>query len=676
MAKSESDASDLRKFAPFLAPEERDQLHGLLNFVGPTPPGFAESLRGLARSYIDEGDSAKLRAICLLVADLLEQGWRVSFEAEGLHFRPPGITTGTDQSVEDVKSRLRAALQTARHRQLAEPSVTAFITRMERRTLRAPGVRSSVLDLIDDGAALAREFAAIAALPEADRERALANLVNPVVEVCRSGTRCRDTGLPLNDIWRYFRHTWAHEYRPIPGRQLLVLIRNAARPNRPVMGIAMLASPVMRVSVRDNWIGWLRESAEANLREGSWEAGLFAQAITERLESSIDSVRWDDLARPDEVDTPVDNTVLRLEQKAAGAAFARDLELQAHYQANVQEGGRVRPMRGSVKLAGPDSDWRTASEDLLFVRKRAELLAHLLFAKQVFRAADLQGNPAAAFEQLFSAKTGQRAIDIVLTEFRKAGLSSRVADVSICGAIAPYNELLCGKLVALLLASKEVRDQYAERYGGQVSVIASQMAGRAISKPADLRVLTTTSLYGVGSSQYNRLTLKSSDHSYLDHDIRWNSIGQSKTGGFGTLHLGSDTAHALRQMAQSLHTSRRVNNRFGEGTSPRLRQIREGLDALGISSDSVLHHATPRLFYACELGGDARASLMGMPGYAAEPSTVDAIARAWRRRWLDGRILRPETLGAMKCLGPESVRRSLRGESRQDLLTELESAAP
>lgn len=676
MAKSESDPSDLRKFAPFLAPEERDQLHGLLNFVGPTPPGFAESLRGLARSYIDEGDSAKLRAICLLVADLLEQGWRVSFEAEGLHFRPPGITTGTGQSVEDVKSRLRAALQTARHRQLAEPSVTAFITRMERRTLRAPGVSSSVLDLIDDGAALAREFAAIADLPEADREPALANLVDPIVEVCRSGTRCRDTGLPLNDIWRYFRHTWAHEYRPIPGRQLLVLIRNAARPNRPVMGIAMLASPVMRVSVRDNWIGWLRESAEANLREGSWEAGLFAQAITERLESSIDSVRWDDLARPDEVDTPVDNTVLRLEQKAAGAAFARDLELQAHYQANIQEGGRVRPMRGSVKLAGPDSDWRTASEDLLFVRKRAELLAHLLFAKQVFRAADLQGNPAAAFDQLFSAKTGQRAIDIVLTEFRKAGLSSRVADVSICGAIAPYNELLCGKLVALLLASKEVRDQYAERYGGQVSVIASQMAGRAISKPADLRVLTTTSLYGVGSSQYNRLTLKSSDHSYLDHDIRWNSIGQSKTGGFGTLHLGSDTAHALRQMAQSLHTSRRVNNRFGEGTSPRLRQIREGLDALGISSDSVLHHATPRLFYACELGGDARASLMGMPGYAAEPSTVDAIARAWRRRWLDGRILRPETLGAMKRLGPESVRRSLRGESRRDLLTELEGEAP
>ena len=673
MATNDEDPADLRKFAPFLAPGERDQLHGLLNFAGPSPPGFAESLRALARGYIDDGDSAKLRTICLLVADLLEQGWRVSYEAAGLHFSPPGITTGTGQSVDDVKSRIRAALQAARRRQLGEPSVRTFINRMERRTLRTPGVRSSILDLIDDGEALADDLAAIATLPETEREPALAKLVDPVVEICQAGMRCPNTGLPLNDIWRYFRHTWAHEYRPIPGRQLLVLIRNAARPNRPIMGIAMLASPVMRVSVRDSWIGWLRDAAEANLREGRWQPDFFARAMTDRLESSIDAVRWDDLARPDEIDTPVDTTVLRLEQRAAGAAFARDLELRAHYQANVQAGGRVRPMRGSVKVADVDADWRTASEDLLFVRKRAELLSQLLFAKQVFRAADLQGDPAAALDQLLSAKTGQRAIDIVLTEFRKAGLSSRVADVSICGAVAPYNELLGGKLVALLLASSEVRDHYARRYGGQVSVIASQMAGRAISKPADLRLLTTTSLYGVGSSQYNRLALRASEHDLLEQDIRWNSIGRSKTGGFGTLHLGADTAHALRQMAQNLHTSRRVNNRFGEGTSPRLRQIREGLDALGIASDSVLHHATPRLFYACELGGDAKASLLGMAGEEAQPSPANAIAKAWRRRWLDGRIRRPETLDGMRSQGPESVSRSLLDQPRDDLLAELES---
>ena len=673
MAKSDDDLSGLRRFAPFLAPDERDQLHGLLNFAGPTPPGFADSLRELARSYIDDGDSAKLRAVCLLIADLLEQGWGVSFEKEGLHFRPPGIKTNADFSVDDVKVRIKSALQAARRRQLAEPSVRNFINHMERRRLRAHGVRSSILDLVDDGAGLAEELAAIAAFADPDREAALSSLIDPVVEICQSGKRCSDTGLLLNDIWRYFRHTWAHEYRPIPGRQLLILVRNAARPNRPVMGIAMLASPVMRVSVRDNWVGWLREAAETNLRDCKWDPETFARAITERLEDSISAVRWDDLATSEEIEMPVENTVLRLEQKASGAAFARDLELRAHFQTHREQGGQVKPMRGAVKMAGADTDWRGASEDLLFLRKRAELLSQLLFAKQIFRAADLKGNPSAALGQLLSARTGQRAIDIVLTEFRKAGLSSRVADVSICGAVPPYNELLCGKLVALLLASKEVRDHYAQRYGGQVSVIASQMAGRAISKPADLRVLTTTSLYGVGSSQYNRLNLRVTDHDGLDHDLRWDSIGQSKTGGFGTLHLGADTAYALRQMAQNLHTSRRVNNRFGEGTSPRLRQIRAGLDALGISSNSILHHATPRLFYACELGGDARASLMGMASEQAELAAAARIAEAWRRRWLDGRSQRVETLAAMKLLGPQSVRRSLLAGTEKDLLSDLET---
>jgi hypothetical protein len=65
--------------------------------------------------------------------------------------------------------------------------------------------------------------------------------------------------------------------------------------------------------------------------------------------------------------------------------------------------------------------------------------------------------------------------------------------------------------------------------------------------------------------------------------------------------LGGETAQALRSMAMSRHDSRRANNRFGEGTSPRLRQIREGLDALGLKSDTILHHATPRIFYGCEL---------------------------------------------------------------------------
>lgn len=525
---------------------------------------------------------------------------------------------------------------------------------MERRAARPVG-RFSVLDLVDNGADLARELRSISHVCDADREAALAQLIDPVVEICEAGAKCPDTGLALTDIWRYFRHTWAHEYRAIPGRQMLVLIRNAARPLRPIMGIAMLASPVMRLACRDIWIGWLRDAAWDRVEAGLWDAAALGAALSNRISASLRGIRTDDLVTGKEIRWPSEAVCLRLEQRAAGAAAAREAQLRGHFEQHRDEDGRVKPHRGEIKTAGDDVDWKRASDDLLFVRKRAESLAQLLFAKRMFAAARLGRDPISGLEGLFASPTGRRALDIAFAEFRKAGLSSQVADVSICGAVHPYNQLLGGKLVALLLASREIADAYAQRYGGQVSVIASQMAGRPISKPADLRILTTTSLYGVGSSQYNRLVLSRADHPELDHDLRWGAIGESLTGGFGTLHLGAETAQALRNIALLRHDARRVNNRFGEGTSPRLRQIREGLDALGLKSDAILHHATPRLFYACELDPNARDALVGLANVASRSADVRSIAAAWRRRWLNKRVLREETLANLSSLGPTSV---------------------
>lgn len=646
-----------RAFSPFLAPEERQQLHALLTAGEDFPPSFANELRALARRYIDDGDSLKLRAICLLVADLCDQGWKVAIEADRITFEPPGIARDGEQSVDDVKARVRGALMTARRRQLNEPSVDQFLQRMERPNARA--TTKPVQALIDDGAELARLFEALEGLPEEVRAERLKRIVDPVVEVCDATARCPDTGLRLLDIWRYFRHTWAHEYRSVPGRQMMILVRNAARPNRPVMGIAMLASPVMRLKPRDQWIGWLRHSAQDRVATGQWDAAAFGQTLLARIDASLQTIRWDDLATASEIADPTEKIALRLEQSAAGAAFAREKQLRAHYETHRSAGGQVKPHHGVVRGAEIDSDWRTASEDLLFVRKRAEGLAQLLFAKRMFRGAALSTDPEPGLTQLFETRSGQKALDIALAEFRKAGLSSEVADVSVCGAVHPYNEILGGKLVALMLTSEEVRQAYVARYGGQTSIIASQMAGRPIQKPANLKILTTTSLYGVGSSQYNRLVLRAKDHAQLPHDIRWGAIGESLTGGFGTLHLGGETAEALRTMALTRHDSRRVNNRFGEGTSPRLRQIREGLDALGVKSDAILHHATPRIFYGCELNPGARNALLGLGSGTSAAPTTEAIGTAWRSRWVDARIRRPETLAALAALGPRSVQASL-----------------
>ncbi|RWO83720.1 MAG: hypothetical protein EOS18_02370 [Mesorhizobium sp.] len=58
-----------RSFAPFLAPHERKELHSLLKIGEGPPPSFADALRTLARSYVDDR------------SEILRDGWG------GFHFR-------------------------------------------------------------------------------------------------------------------------------------------------------------------------------------------------------------------------------------------------------------------------------------------------------------------------------------------------------------------------------------------------------------------------------------------------------------------------------------------------------------------------------------------------------------------------------------------------------------
>ncbi len=73
---------------------------------------------------------------------------------------------------------------------------------------------------------------------------------------------------------------------------------------------------------------------------------------------------------------------------------------------------------------------------------------------------------------------------------------------------------------------------------------------------------------------------------------------------------------------------------FGEGTSPLLRQIRDGLNALRFEANDVLEHSWTRLIYALELYPGARDDLLLNRASAANLPTADEIGEAWRRRWL------------------------------------------
>jgi hypothetical protein len=83
-------------------------------------------------------------------------------------------------------------------------------------------------------------------------------------------------------------------------------------------------------------------------------------------------------------------------------------------------------------------------------------------------------------------------------------VGNAIADLTVCGAVAPYNELLGGKLVAMLMASPEVREEYHRRYSSTPSIIASSMAGKPVRRPLDLVFISTTSLYGQRPNQYDR----------------------------------------------------------------------------------------------------------------------------------------------------------------------------
>mgnify|MGYP004260057073 CR=1 FL=1 len=74
----------------------------------------------------------------------------------------------------------------------------------------------------------------------------------------------------------------------------------------------------------------------------------------------------------------------------------------------------------------------------------------------------------------------------------------------ICGAVAPYNKILGGKLISMLMASPEVNEYAAAKYKNTPSIIASSIKGDIVIRKSDIVLLDTTSLYGQSPNQYTR----------------------------------------------------------------------------------------------------------------------------------------------------------------------------
>ncbi len=224
---------------------------------------------------------------------------------------------------------------------------------------------------------------------------------------------------------------------------------------------------------------------------------------------------------------------------------------------------------------------------------------------------------------------------------RRAG--ANLLEITTCGAVAPYGPILGGKLVALMMLSPQVGADYQAAYDAP-SIISSQMLNRPVIRDNKLVYLGTTSLYAHGSSQYNRLKLPAKTIAPDQPELRYEPIGE--TTGFGTLQFSPETSRAIDQLVSASKAFKDVNSVFGEGTSPKLRKLKQGMRLIGFNPDRMLRHEQKRLIYAAPLASQSREWLLeratDLPSYLANPEAFpdasEAIAEYWRKRWLAGRL--------------------------------------
>ena len=255
-----------------------------------------------------------------------------------------------------------------------------------------------------------------------------------------------------------------------------------------------------------------------------------------------------------------------------------------------------------------------------------------------------------AWNEAFENARFRQALGQIVRMLKGERVGVNMMDITVCGAVAPYNLLLGGKLMCLLLCSPEVVNRYQQRYENQTSLIASSMRGAPVHRRAELVLLCTTSLYGSALSQYSRVKVTAEAIGGKPHEkIEYRSIGLSE--GFGSFHISQETLGLITTLIGRSKEARKVNSIFGEGVNPLMRKIREGLELLGLPSDVLMNHGNKRVVYGIALAKNFREVLVGFSDSAhyiapltREKLRTEMLSTFWRRRWLLHRLEKPGIL--------------------------------
>jgi hypothetical protein len=193
-----------------------------------------------------------------------------------------------------------------------------------------------------------------------------------------------------------------------------------------------------------------------------------------------------------------------------------------------------------------------------------------------------------------------------------------IMDAYVLGALPPYNMLLGGKLVACLIRSRDIYDDFAKSYGRTTGIISQE------EKKARLLAVTTSSSMG-RSSVYNRLKLGGVEY--------FRPIGY--TGGWGHFHIPDCLFAELRDYLREIGHPYADLHRFGQGPNWRMRTTRVALRKLGFEED-LLRHGIQREVFICQLADNALKILHGGRGRPILSSLLSAgdVASLAMERWI------------------------------------------
>lgn len=571
-----------------------------------------------------------------LILDLMLQDWelvvnrgKILLELETLDEK--------DKNLDDEKAKTRRRHLLARDVQLKETSVADFIRGMEKRRLTDKGWHS-IFSVMRDGSELKKLLNEVKQLSTEEKKvEALSNIVKPYIQVVEPTEKCSQTGLALSDIWRYFRHTWINEYKSLPGRSMSILIRDAAAPNHPVIGIAALGSSVAQQTCRDEWIGWDGETFIEKLKKDP--TGKFGKWIIETLEMMFGEIYLKDFFKSkiitlSDIRNPTAEKIREL----------RELSL-AFKQKHISN-----PETAKFTVGNDEMSWAQRAETNLFKSKRAVLLAELLGIKLVLNKYEFTKGTKKELEKCLEQTDFKDAVQRLARKAKSIHVGINMMDIIVCGSVAPYNHLLGGKLVCMMLTSPELTQYYNEKYGEYVSLIASSMSGKALVRKPQLVMLGTTSLYGVGSSQYNRIKIPVDEiGGAKGQKIEYKELGFSE--GFGSFHFSSNTITLADAVAGRENGRTRVNSIFGEGANPLIRKLKDAMEYLKLESNPILNHRNKRVVYGIALAenfGDVLLGLAERPKYLipqVKPKLrSELIGKYWIKRWLLNRIVNDEIM--------------------------------